>query len=73
MKLFHCHCFEFIAIQADAIIWDFEKRKMHAKLTLHMVKVEALAFSPNDKYLVSLGGEDDGRYWTIFVLELLYV
>ena len=38
-----------------------------------MVKVEALAFSPNDKYLVSLGGEDDGRYWTIFVLELLYV
>ena len=47
--------------QADVYIWDFEKRTQHCKLTLHRVKVEALAFSPNDKYLVSLGGGDDGR------------
>lgn len=49
-----------LPLQADIRIWDFHCRKEHAKLTLHMVKVEALAFSPNDKYLVSLGGEDDG-------------
>ncbi len=33
---------------------------MHCRLTLHKVKVQSLAFSPNDKFLVSLGGQDDG-------------
>uniref|UniRef100_A0A8C7CK72 Cilia- and flagella-associated protein 52 n=1 Tax=Oncorhynchus kisutch TaxID=8019 RepID=A0A8C7CK72_ONCKI len=46
--------------QADLIIWDYEKRAIHARLQLHKAKVEGLAFSPNDKYLVSLGGQDDG-------------
>ena len=54
-----CKCLHF---QADIIIWDFNRRSMYAKLTLHMVKVEALAFSPNELYLASLGGADDGRY-----------
>ena len=34
--------------------------KPYARLALHKVKVQALAFSPSEKYLVSLGGEDDG-------------
>uniref|UniRef100_A0A8C7SWI7 Cilia- and flagella-associated protein 52 n=1 Tax=Oncorhynchus mykiss TaxID=8022 RepID=A0A8C7SWI7_ONCMY len=38
----------------------FKKRAIHARLQLHKAKVEGLAFSPNDKYLVSLGGQDDG-------------
>ena len=50
--------------QADIIIWDFEERRRCFNLKLHKVKVEAMAFSPNDKYLVSLGGQDDGR-WVI--------
>lgn len=32
---------------------------MIRRLSLHKVKVQALAFSPNDKYLASLGGQDD--------------
>lgn len=48
--------------QAEVIIWDYEKRAIYAQLLIHKAKVEALAFSPNEKYLVSLGGQDDGRY-----------
>jgi WD40 repeat protein len=40
-------------------LWDFETRKPLKHLSLHKVKVQALAFSPNDLYLSSLGGEDD--------------
>ncbi|XP_055762941.1 cilia- and flagella-associated protein 52 [Salvelinus fontinalis] len=50
----------FMGFKADLIIWDYEKRSIHARLQLHKAKVEGLAFSPNDKYLVSLGGQDDG-------------
>lgn len=46
--------------QADIIIWDFNTKSMYCKLVLHRNDVGALAFSPNDKYLVSLGGQDDG-------------
>lgn len=46
-------------IQADIIIWDFATRSLKLRFTLHKVKVQALAFSPNDKYLASLGGQDD--------------
>ncbi|KAJ3043454.1 Cilia- and flagella-associated protein 52 [Rhizophlyctis rosea] len=48
-----------MGFQADIIIWDFATRKLLRRLTLHKVKVQALAFSPNDKYLASLGGQDD--------------
>ncbi|KAL4647974.1 cilia- and flagella-associated protein 52 isoform X1 [Arapaima gigas] len=50
----------YMGFKADVIIWDFAKRKIHARLQLHKAKVESLAFSPNDIYLVSLGGQDDG-------------
>ncbi|KAI8622104.1 WD40-repeat-containing domain protein [Chytriomyces sp. MP71] len=48
-----------MGFQADIIIWDFATRTLLRRLTLHKVKVQALAFSPNDKYLASLGGQDD--------------
>lgn len=48
-----------MGFQADIIIWDFEKRTLLYRFTLHKVKVQALAFSPNSLYLASLGGEDD--------------
>ncbi|KAM6957115.1 cilia- and flagella-associated protein 52-like [Aplochiton taeniatus] len=50
----------FMGFKADVIIWDFAKREIYARLQLHKAKVEALTFSPNEKYLVTLGGQDDG-------------
>ena len=50
-----------MGFKADVIIWDFESRSLIKKLVLHKVKVQALSFSPNDRFLVTLGGEDDGR------------
>ncbi|XP_054461063.1 cilia- and flagella-associated protein 52 [Anoplopoma fimbria] len=57
----------FMGFKADIIIWDYAQRTIHAQLLLHKAKVEALAFSPNEKYLVSLGGQDDGSIvlWNI--------
>ncbi|KTF90950.1 hypothetical protein cypCar_00015783 [Cyprinus carpio] len=51
----------FMGFKADIIIWDYEKKEIYARLVLHKARVEDLSFSPNDKYLVSLGGQDDGR------------
>jgi WD40 repeat protein len=58
-----------MGFKADIIVWDYEECKLYLRLTLHKVKVEALAFSPNDMYLVSLGGQDDGRLVTLFYKE----
>jgi len=43
------------------IIWDFETHAVYAKLVLHRNSVEAVAFTYNDKYILSLGGQDDAR------------
>ncbi|XP_031730469.1 cilia- and flagella-associated protein 52 [Anarrhichthys ocellatus] len=57
----------FMGSDAAVIIWDYAQRTIYAQLLDHKVKVEALAFSPNEKYLVSLGGQDDSRIvvWNI--------
>ncbi|XP_016787888.1 cilia- and flagella-associated protein 52 isoform X2 [Pan troglodytes] len=59
----------FMGFKADIILWDYKNRELLARLSLHKGKIEALAFSPNDLYLVSLGGPDDGS-GTIRVWEL---
>ncbi|KAI2663503.1 Cilia- and flagella-associated protein 52 [Labeo rohita] len=59
----------FMGFKADVIIWDYEKKEIYARLMLHKARVEDLSFSPNDKYLVSLGGQDDGS-GTLRVWEL---
>ncbi|XP_013860293.1 cilia- and flagella-associated protein 52 [Austrofundulus limnaeus] len=57
----------FMGFMAPVIIWNYEQRTIYAQLDLHKAKVEAIAFSPSDKYLVSLGGQDDGSVvvWNI--------
>jgi len=49
-----------MGFKADVIVWDYATKSQYCKLNLHKVKVEAVAFSPTDKYLVTLGGQDDG-------------
>ena len=53
-----------MGFKADAIVWRFndEGERIYCRLTLHRVKVQAIAFSPSDKYLATLGGTDDNRY-----------
>ncbi|GCB71109.1 cilia- and flagella-associated protein 52 isoform X1 [Scyliorhinus torazame] len=57
----------YMGFKADIIIYNYVEKAVHAHMTLHQAKVEALAFSPNDLYLVSLGGQDDGSVviWNI--------
>ncbi|KAM3623149.1 uncharacterized protein V6R79_007690 [Siganus canaliculatus] len=50
----------FTGFEAMIIIWDYAQRAIYAQLLLHKAKVEALTFSPDEKYLVSLGGQEDG-------------
>ncbi|NXI89744.1 CFA52 protein, partial [Psophia crepitans] len=50
----------FMGFKADIILWDFQRKELLARLSLHKGKIEGLAFSPNSLYLLSLGGQDDG-------------
>lgn len=45
--------------QADVCIFDFQERRLIHRMLLHKVKVQALAFSPDERFLASVGGEDD--------------
>lgn len=59
-----------MGFKADVIVWDFESMTLYCRLVLHKVKVEALAFSPNERYLATLGGQDDGRFEYFITLFL---
>ena len=49
----------YMGFAADICIWDFEKRELVHRMSLHKVKVQALCFSEDDRFLASLGGQDD--------------
>jgi len=48
-----------MGFQADIIIWDFDTLQMMHRLKLHKVLIQSLSFSYDEKYLASLGGQDD--------------
>lgn len=50
-----------MGFQADVIIWDFETRELLHRLKLHKVLIQTLAFSFNELYLASCGGQDDNN------------
>ena len=47
--------------QAEVIVWSYNDLSRFGSHNLHKVKVEAVAFSPNDVFMASLGGQDDGN------------
>ncbi|XP_060519945.1 cilia- and flagella-associated protein 52 [Cylas formicarius] len=49
-----------IGFKARVIIWSFNKLKALNQHEHHKVRVEALAFSKDESYLLSLGGRDCG-------------
>ncbi|XP_047529427.1 cilia- and flagella-associated protein 52 [Vanessa atalanta] len=49
-----------IGFKASAKLWDFKNKTMLGSHELHKVRVEALAFSSDERYMISLGGRDDG-------------
>ncbi|KAM6297486.1 cilia- and flagella-associated protein 52 [Aegotheles albertisi] len=63
----------FVGFQTDVILWDYHKRELLSRLSYHKGKIEDLAFSPRCLYLMSLGGQDDGRVvvWDIAKREAI--
>ncbi|KAL0841612.1 hypothetical protein ABMA28_015269 [Loxostege sticticalis] len=49
-----------IGFKAAAKLWDFKKKTLLGSHELHKVRVEALAFSSDERYMISLGGRDCG-------------
>ncbi|CAF1420627.1 unnamed protein product [Rotaria sp. Silwood1] len=61
----------FMGFKADIIVWDYTSREPYARLVLHKVKIEDLVFTCSDRFLISLGGQDDGAIivWNIETKE----
>ncbi|XP_071034756.1 cilia- and flagella-associated protein 52 isoform X2 [Parasteatoda tepidariorum] len=51
----------FMGFKADVIIWNFQDQTIYARHNIHRVKVEAVAFTCDSKYIISLGGQDCGN------------
>lgn len=51
----------YMGFTADIIIWDLENRQLMHRMGLHKVKIQSLDFSNDEKYLASLGGQDDNN------------
>ncbi|GFS76296.1 cilia- and flagella-associated protein 52 [Trichonephila clavipes] len=51
----------FMGYKADVIIWNFQEKRIYGSHSIHRVKVEAVAFTCDSKYVVSLGGQDCGN------------
>lgn len=56
-----------MGFRSPIIIWNFQTGEVVTNYESHMVRVESVAFSCCEQYLMSLGGIDDG---TIIVYEI---
>ncbi|XP_022177285.1 cilia- and flagella-associated protein 52-like [Myzus persicae] len=57
----------YMGFRSPIIIWDFQTGEAVTNYESHMVRVESVAFSCCEQFLISLGGIDDG---TIIVYEI---
>lgn len=57
----------YMGFRSPIIIWGFQTGEVVTNYESHMVRVESVAFSCCEQYLISLGGLDDG---TIIVYEI---
>ncbi|XP_030372398.1 cilia- and flagella-associated protein 52 [Scaptodrosophila lebanonensis] len=49
------------------ILWDFAQRRELSRHDLHKVHVQAICFTAEDRFVVSIGGKDDG---TVIVFDV---
>lgn len=49
-----------MGFRAYTILWNWDKKEEIIRHDVHNTKVQAVCFSAEDKYLISLGGQDDG-------------
>lgn len=49
-----------IGFKARVIIWDYDKKELISHHEHHKVRVEAVTFSKDDAYVITLGGRDCG-------------
>lgn len=50
----------YMGFRSPIIIWEFKSSQVVAKYESHKVRVESVAFSCCERFLISLGGRDDG-------------
>ncbi len=50
-----------MGFSAVVIVWNLETREAIHRLTLHKGAVQDVSFSPDEKYLATLGGRDDNK------------
>ena len=48
------------------IVWDFEQRDMLYRVRYHQETIQALSFSCDESYLISLGGISDGNQLVVW-------
>jgi len=46
---------------ASVWVWNLAERKVIHKLDLYKTKIQAISFSPSNRYIATLGGEDDNK------------
>ena len=54
--------------KADIIIWDLQTMSLIHRFSIHKYLIQSLSFSYNEKYLVSLGGDED-NYLIVWDVE----
>lgn len=52
------------------IVWDYESRKEIGRHDLHKVMVQDICFTSQDRYVVSIGGKDDGSVIVFDIVTL---